>query len=382
MINMQPYRLSALLLACATSLLAAATPLNEIPSTGEDWMSLEDGTEFQPSAIKGDARKQRAIRDAQKRFLTGDSTSSSSDISSRTSNSELYVDSQNTYYDAYAQSWRYIGFYIDCSPARNLGRRHRRLEDDSEPVGCQRYLLWAAVSATIWIIFIPTRRNISSHPLYLSLIPFSLQYVDLDYQGGGIGEYQYYDTSTNGWDQNACDVNGNGRCAYMDCHLSDTHWSLLGFFKEPEYTEWFEQVFKHQGYCLWNDEDKFDYMYGNHDSWPGDCTQIDGTDLYYETKPVENGNMTVGIYKDYRCRYEYTGSSTAKQLMGNPDGLIMGNYENYWNEAMGVYKICQPCRAYNLYADSRRGLEDNWTDASNGGYFACNDAAGYTGKPI
>jgi hypothetical protein len=175
MTKMQLYQLSALLLACATSLLAAASPLNEIPSTGEEWMSLADGTEFQPSAIKGDATKQRALRDAQKRFLGEDnvsstSSSSASDIASRTSNSELYVDSQNTYYDAYMQSWRYLGFYIDCSPARNLGRRHRRLESD-ETVGCQRYLLWAAVSATISIILISMRRNIPAHQLiYLSFL--------------------------------------------------------------------------------------------------------------------------------------------------------------------------------------------------------------------
>jgi hypothetical protein len=167
MTKMQRYQLSALLLACATSLFAAGTPLSEIPSTGEEWMSLEDGTEFQPSAIEGDAKKQAALRDAQRRFLDGNdgsssssssnsnSTSSASDIAARTSNSELYVDSQNTYYDAYMQSWRYLGFYIDCSPARNKGRRHRRLESDAT-VGCQRYLLWAAVSATMWILFMST----------------------------------------------------------------------------------------------------------------------------------------------------------------------------------------------------------------------------------
>jgi hypothetical protein len=224
------------------------------------------------------------------------------------------------------------------------------------------------------------------------LIPFYLQYVDLDYEGGGIGEYQYYDTTTGGWDQNACDTHGNGRCAYMDCHLSDTHWSLLGFFKEPEYTEWFEQLFKHQGYCLWNNETKFEFMYGNYDSWPEDCTQTgktlaDGTPLYYELKPVENGNMTVGLYTDYRCRYEYTGGVyTAQKILGNTGDLIMGDYEDEWNDAMGVYKICQPCRAYNLYADGRRhrhrGLDEDWSHEDNEGYFACNDDAGYTGKPI
>lgn len=185
MTKMQRYQLSALLLASVASLLAAEKPLNEIPSTGEEWMSLADGAEFQPTAIEGDATKQRKLRDAQRRFLEGDdaystssNTTSASEVSSRTSNSELYVDSQNTYYDPYMQSWRYLGFYIDCYPARNLGRRHRRLEDDgSSSVGCQRYLIWAAVSSTIWIIFSSTTSccaYISSHQLYQSLITFSL----------------------------------------------------------------------------------------------------------------------------------------------------------------------------------------------------------------
>lgn len=220
-----------------------------------------------------------------------------------------------------------------------------------------------------------------------------MQYIDLDYEGGGIGEYQYYDTAKGAWDENACDTNGNGRCAYMDCHLSDTNWSLMGFFKEPEYTEFFEQLFKHQGYCLWEnyaDDTPYDFMYENYDSWPEDCTST-GTYselnelLYYELMPQENGNMTVGLYTDYRCRYEYTGGQySAKNLLQN-SGLITGDYEDYWNDAMGVYKICQPCRAYNLYADGRRkkrGLEDDWSHSDNSGYFACNDAAGYTGKLI
>lgn len=187
----------------------------------------------------------------------------------------------------------------------------------------------------------------------------------------------------------------------MDCHLADTNWSLLGFFKEPEYVEFFEQLFKHQGYCLWANwnsanggsnsgyDDTYSFMEDNQYNWPSDCTATgtiaDGNTLYYDLKPLENGNMTVGLYTDYRCTHDYTGGKyTAKDLLSGNSGLVT-TYEDDWNAALGVYKICQPCRSYNLYADGRRkerSLEDDWSTGDNNGYFTCSDDAGYTGKPI
>jgi hypothetical protein len=74
-------------------------------------------------------------------------------------------------------------------------------------------------------------------------------YIDLDYSGGKIGEYKFYDHKEHRWDDTSCVAN-NGRCAKMDCHLKTTHFKLLGFFKEPNYHEWMEQLFKHQGMAL------------------------------------------------------------------------------------------------------------------------------------
>ena len=69
--------------------------------------------------------------------------------------------------------------------------------------GCARYVLWAA-------------------------------YVDLEYEGGGIGEYQYWNRTSEDWDDAACyyadgsggsgnnggdDDRAYSRCAKMDCHL-------------------------------------------------------------------------------------------------------------------------------------------------------------------
>jgi hypothetical protein len=52
---------------------------------------------------------------------------------------EVFIDGSNNYYNAYAQAWRLLGLYIDCN-ALQEDQDHYRSD------GCQRYLLWAAVS--------------------------------------------------------------------------------------------------------------------------------------------------------------------------------------------------------------------------------------------
>lgn len=42
------------------------------------------------------------------------------------------------------------------------------------------------------------------------------QYVDLEYQGGGEGEYQIIDPQSKKWDSSNCI---GDRCVKMDCHL-------------------------------------------------------------------------------------------------------------------------------------------------------------------
>jgi hypothetical protein len=70
------------------------------------------------------------------------------------------------------------------------------------------------------------------------------------------------------WDDSACpdaqqgggggdeeEEQGNSRCAKMDCHLDDTNFQLLGFFKHRSYDDWMEQLFKHEGVCVWREEE-------------------------------------------------------------------------------------------------------------------------------
>ncbi|CAB9525857.1 expressed unknown protein [Seminavis robusta] len=378
---MAPLGLQSLVLVAATltSLVSGRKQHQNAvpPSTGKDWISLHNkqGVEFQPApAAKGTTpQQQRALRQAQKRLLQEES-----EESSESQQVLSYVDSAETYYDAYAQAWRYVGFYTDCNPAQEDRRRHRRKLNDEEEDPCQRYLLWAA-------------------------------YVDLGYTGLGIGEYQFWDTYAETWDTSACEkvgnVNEDGEidettCKRMNCHMPEgsKNWHLMGYYKEVEYTEWFEQLFKHEGYCVWQGNE-YNFMYNNYGAWPEGCSETetylkDGTALYYDTKALPNATMTYGLYTDARCSVDYEGDEvTMEQVLLNGDGdgdLLSVEYLDYWNEAMEIYRVCQPCRAYalnqgyggddgrrrrQLAEGKQRRLEDN---DPNNGLFQCDDAAGYT----
>ena len=141
------------------------------------------------------------------------------------------------------------------------------------------------------------------------------------------------------------------------------------------------------------------------------CQKLDYTDdygytLYKAIKPLPEGNLTVGLYYNEQCTvdsgllwsdyimiyykqryanyyYYYNYADKAKNAARN-------FYSNniLWNSAMAVYKICQPCRAYNLNNDEsgsgsqdRRQLNndenDGEGDAEQWGY-DCDDDAGYT----
>ena len=174
----------------------------------------------------------------------------------------------------------------------------------------------------------------------------------------------------------------------------------MGYYRNYDFYDFFEQLFKHEGYCVWNDEDLTDFMYGNYNSWPQGCTSTnayseldDSQLLYYDIKPTADANMTLGLYTDSACSVEYMGNQTVDELLQQNNqhegghrrdlkggGLMLGENLQTWNDALSVYKVCQPCRAYNLYADQgeQRHRELN-NDNANDGYFECNDIAGYTG---
>lgn len=96
----------------------------------------------------------------------------------------------------------------------------------------------------------------------------------------------------------------------MDCHEPNTHFKLVGVFKETDGMEdWAEQLFKHEGICLWNDEDRYEFMQKYREIWPNYCYQLslsgdDGGTLYLHMKPEAWGNFSYGIYSDEDCSQE------------------------------------------------------------------------------
>jgi len=273
-----------------------------------------------------------------------------------------YADSSQTYYDAYAQAWRYLGWYVDCNGGSSRyydssGSGSHSGSGDEQVYGnnyCQRYLMWAA-------------------------------YVDENYSGGGIGEYAIFDTSNGYYDYTACNTHGNGDCKLMDCHdTSSENWRLLGVYKEASFfgnDAFFEQLFKHEGVCVWNDDDLYEFMSETRESsWSSGClsTGIAYGDygLYIDLKPTFNGNMTYSLYTDYVCSVEYEGYDYNVESVAANMGLLYGSYMEAWNDAMEPFKVCQPCRAYNLqnsgssrYSSSSKQSSSSSSSSSSYGYW-------------
>ena len=229
-----------------------------------------------------------------------------------------------------------------------------------------------------------------------------MQYIDLDYTGEGIGEYQFFDRHTGKWDKTSC-VAENGRCEMYDCHLPDTNFKLLGLFKEANYHEWMEQLYKHEGVCVWT-EDEYEKMQYLRESWPCGCTQTDQTDkngnsIYYDMMPLPEGRMTLGLYTDASCSVEHSGDLDAIEVIenmyaNNNNGNNNNDNNNdrddrggisdlaadisSWNDAFDIFKKCQPCKAYDLSNDGSGNYnQDDDHEDDDGEAFACHDDAGY-----
>ena len=336
------------------------------------------------------------------------------------------VDSDGNSYEPYAMAWRYLGMYIDCDVQQeynndgdydgsdvyrnrqrqrrtttntNTNTKQRNLSGSGSNDGddCSRKVLWAA-------------------------------YVDPGYRGDSIGEYQFYNRFEETWDKSTCQT---GRCAKMDCHSSKSRFKLIGVFKEADgLTDWAEQLFKHEGYCVWNDnananndddneeegsgsgdndddddeDSDYEFMSSLQQNQVQECTSMyltddDGNSVYRHLRPQGEGNITDSLYTDEDC--------TQKSYMSFADYIIKW-YTNYyydsdkgqqvaekwqantvrWNELMTDYKVCQPCRAYTktpTYDDDvdrlrfLRRLDDNDDgegDEEQYGY-NCYDDAGY-----
>jgi hypothetical protein len=269
------------------------------------------------------------------------------------------VDKDGNLYEPYSLAWRYLGLYVDCNSENNGGgdghddrnHRDRALHDEGGNrngngggSNCVRRLLWAA-------------------------------YVDNEYEGNTIEEYKFYDIHTSSWDNSTCFASGTAhRCTKLNCHepytrFEGNRWELIGIYKETAgMYDWFEQLFKHQGVCIWNDDDVYDTMETWMEKFPYQCTKLKVTDdngntIYMSTEPLMDGNMTIGIYTDSDCL-------TLSEDMDYPS-YIVKYYMNYYNEQSYYYyyyrNYCESFRSSRVHSRriSKEGLDMLLTRSSS-----------------
>lgn len=357
-------------------------------------MSVSKETEFLPADNLPESLKKAARKSARRNlgeddvfddnFLNDDQSAAGAWEEYNPFSVQPFVEGISEY-DEYQQAWRMLGFMIDCNTVTDDDEQGSHASgDQGTEDGCARYVLWAA-------------------------------YVDLDYEGGGIGEYQYWDRSNQNWDNSACAYadGGNSRCAKMDCHSDDTSFSLLGFFKHRSYDDWMEQLFKHEGMCVWSEEE-YAFMKNARKAWPQGCvdsgsTTAMGNTLYYNIKPLPYGRIGIGLYTDTQCVKEYpSDTDMIESILGNffinNGGSHDSGDQNYdfsgdslsdsfsrWNSAFSVWQTCHPCVAYDIentdgskyvqnddyyYYNRNRKLGGEYS--AEGDIFECYDDAGYT----
>ena len=287
----------------------------------------------------------------------------------------LLVDKDGVEYDPNSLAWRYLGLYVDCDDRDDNGSGSGDYGGQEDGGGyCQRKLLWAA--------YLDKRYK--------------------QYRGNGIGDYQIYDVTSGGYDGTSCDGYGSSRCAKLDCHEPGTNFELLGVLKETKgMYDWTEQLFKHEGVCIWNDDEVYETMKTWMEKWPRECQALDVTDnrgnaIYLDIKPLPGGDMTLAIYKDSICSKVSSNMDFAAYTVKLYKSLgynrqtgsdVAQTYKeaiDTWNEKMNTFKVCQPCVAYNLHSGQGknnghgRALGGNQGDGEERQMYNCYDDAGYT----
>jgi hypothetical protein len=185
---------------------------------------------------------------------------------------------------------------------------------------------------------------------------------------------------------------------------------LLGFFKEQYPLEFLEVLSNHQGTCTWKeatsdvvddnaeaeDADEGDNAVADDSSkittmtnglkWlPAGCIESktlieegSASYLYFNLQPKYGGNFDVGLYTDSSCIVPYTyptggdTSITVSSVLNTYYGyeIDTSNSISTMNSLLDDFKVCQPCRTYDV---------TNNVDDGNGNWFVCNDSAGYAG---
>ena len=114
-------------------------PKSEMPQN--DWISMDQNVQFLPA----DANSPESIHRAHRQL---------SNAYSNAYDSQPFADSTADY-SSYQQAWRMLGFMIDCSVTNDgtqgSGDKNRQNGGGNAATGegCQRYVVWAAVSLCV-----------------------------------------------------------------------------------------------------------------------------------------------------------------------------------------------------------------------------------------
>jgi hypothetical protein len=147
---------------------------------------------------------------------------------------------------------------------------------------------------------------------------------------------------------------------------------------------------EHQGSCSFTDGEANAIADGA--EWlPQDCTltqvQVNSTYLYFDLKPKSGGAVDVALYTDAKCSMEYTGKdATAQDVLTSYYGYdvaLQTNLANI-NAALDIFKVCTPCRTFDLAYQVPAATDDQAAQAADGSdpnnlNFVCDDEAGYAG---
>ena len=117
--------------------LSTLTPSQKSTKIRQSWLPISSDTQFLPNLALSPTLSRRSL--------------SGYDPSNPYS-AEPYVDGME-YYEEEAQSWRKLGFIIDCQANdEDMYSEHSQHSGDQDQsmiteTGCARYLIWAAVSS-------------------------------------------------------------------------------------------------------------------------------------------------------------------------------------------------------------------------------------------
>jgi hypothetical protein len=177
-------------------------------------------------------------------------------------------------------------------------------------------------------------------------------------------------------------------------YVQNTHYKTLGFFRQDYPVEFLNLLMTYQGSCSFSDGEA-NAMADGLEWLPQQCTQsatMDGSNyLYFDLKPTSNGGIDVGLYTDAQCSIEYTGTAaTAQSVLTTNAGYDVALKENlaYINKALDTFKVCTPCRTFDLSYKAEAAAEDangeqqdaadDGSDPNNQNY-VCVDDAGNNG---